>query len=189
MIHRTVGGEVSLHPSQKELRQNNRRRLRAEFRKDILGANCNETFIWTKHTIERGMVQYLDLVAHKHTRPRYSVMLSCQACVVSSLHCGYADEVGPGPTAALIGQAVGSTVSSSKWRHVRPVRLQLGPGCFPEALEASPCLSAHRGGWTVHPTVSGPDLSCYETNLYLLWAHAGKEYRHKCKTGRWMFSR
>lgn len=72
----------------------------------------------------------------------------------------------PGPTAALIGQAAGSTISSSKWRHVRPVRLQLGPDCFPEALEASPYLSAHHGGWRVHPTVLGPDLSWYETNHF-----------------------
>lgn len=68
----------------------------------------------------------------------------------------------PEPTAAVIGQAAGSSVSSSKWRHVRPVGLQLGPDCFPEALEASPCLSAHRGGRRVHPTVSGPDLSWHE---------------------------
>lgn len=51
----------------------------------------------------------------------------------------------PGPAAALTGPAAESSVCSSKWRHVRPVRLQLGPGRFPEAAEASPCLSAHRG--------------------------------------------
>lgn len=46
------------------------------------------------------------------------------------------------------------------------MRLQLGPDGFPEALEASPCLSAHRGGRRVHPTVSGPDLSWHEKNPF-----------------------
>jgi len=79
-------------------------------------------------------------------------------CLLNPLPCGYADE--GGKARALIGQAVGSSVSSSKWRHVRPVRLQLGPDCFPEAPEASPCLSAHRSGRRVPPpTVSGPQLA------------------------------
>ncbi|KAM7371936.1 hypothetical protein PAMP_009136 [Pampus punctatissimus] len=66
-------------------------------------------------------------------------MLSCQACLVNCLLCGYADEgERPGPTAVLIGQAAGSSISFSKWRHVRPVRLQLSPDCFPEALEGLP---------------------------------------------------
>lgn len=88
----------------------------------------------------------------------------------------------PGPTAALIGQEAGSSVSSSKWRHVRPVSLQLGPDCFPEALEASPCLWAHHGGRMVHPTVSGPDLSWHETGPFSYWAHAGEEWRVHAQT-------
>ncbi len=35
-----------------------------------------------------------DLIAPKYARPHNSVMLSCQACLVNSLLCGYADEVG-----------------------------------------------------------------------------------------------
>lgn len=85
----------------------------------------------------------------------------------------------PGPTAALIGQAVGSSVSSSKWRHVRPVRFQLGPDCFPEALEASPCLSAHRGGRRVHPTVSGPDLSWHEEGPFSYGLMQAKNATHR----------
>lgn len=85
----------------------------------------------------------------------------------------------PGPAAAFIGQEAGFSVSSSKWRHVRGVRLQLGPDYFPEALESSPCISAHRGRRRVHPTVSGPDLSWHEKVLsvfcLILRAHAGKE--------------
>lgn len=87
----------------------------------------------------------------------------------------------PELTAALIGQALGSSVSFSKWRHVRPVRLQLGPDCFPEALEASPCPSAHRSERRVHPTMSGPDLSWHEEVRFLVWDHAGEEcYTQRC---------
>lgn len=105
-------------------------------------------------------------------------MLSCQVCLENSPLCGYADEGGKGlgPTAALIGQAAGSSVSSTKWRHVRPVRLQLGPDCFPEALEAASSLplgppwrekGAPHGVWT------WPQLAW--EGLFLVWAHAGKE--------------
>lgn len=96
-----------------------------------------------------------------------------------------------GPTAALIGQAVGSSVSFSKWRHVRPVRLQLGPDCFPEALEASPYLSAHRGGWRSAPysVQTWPQPAWEEP--FLVGAHAGKECRwiNQCSAEHWMLSR
>lgn len=43
-----------------------------------------------------------------------------------------------------------------KWRHVRPVRLQLGPDCFPEALD--PPTPTPLCGWGAHSTVSAADL-------------------------------
>lgn len=83
------------------------------------------------------------------------------------------------PSAALIGQAAGSSVSSSKWRHVRPVGLQLGPDCFPEVPEASPPAS--------QPTAVGegctprcPDLTSagMRRALFLYGAHAGERMLH-----------
>lgn len=107
-------------------------------------------------------------------------------CLLNPLPCGYADE--GGKARALIGQAVGSSVSSSKWRHVRPVRLQLGPDCFPEAPEASPCLSAHRSGRRVPPPRC-PDLSWHETGLFSYWGsrrhgmwHAGRRVCTQTRT-------
>lgn len=153
-------GEVSSFMSQNEFTGNNRRVL-ALYRKEILGTNCTERSNKKKNT------QYL-------TSPRWNTAdhITQPCCHVrpagefSSVWLCWWRGRGLVSAAALIGQAEPSSVSSSKWRHVKPVRLQLGPDCFPEALEASPCLLAHRGGSREHPTVSGADLSWHERSPF-----------------------
>lgn len=75
----------------------------------------------------------------------------------------------PQPVAAEFSSSV------SKWRHMGPVRFQLCPDCFPEALESSPSLLFHRRGVRSIPQ---DVLGWRETSLFMCrHSHSFKEFR------------
>lgn len=70
-----------------------------------------------------------------------NVIWGCRMCHLTSLACGVRAVRSPPRPHRRRGEGLqwaGQQDPPPKWRHVRPVRLQLGPDCFPEALQPPP---------------------------------------------------